>query len=136
MIDLNLLPNETAALVWPRVQHFAGLDRALEEGYLAEDLTHKFAEGQLQLWSIADGDTLLAICITSIEIFPRTKICNIHAICGKAMTRWIGLIAEIEIWARDNDCTQVQIFGRKGWERMLPQYDNAKVVLVKKLHDA
>ena len=49
------------------------------------------------------------------------------------MKRWLPLIEKIENYARDEGCTRVRIFGRKGWLRVLDGYEAKHIIMDKEL---
>jgi hypothetical protein len=49
------------------------------------------------------------------------------------MSRWLRLIAGIEVYAKNEGCSCVRIFGRKGWLRALEGYRAKCVILNKEL---
>jgi hypothetical protein len=49
------------------------------------------------------------------------------------MSRWLPLISGIEAYAREEGCTRVRIFGRKGWLRALEGFRQMNVIADKEL---
>ena len=49
------------------------------------------------------------------------------------MRRWIGLLEQIEEFARAEGCEATRIIGRKGWARVLMSYQVKRIVLEKDL---
>jgi hypothetical protein len=49
------------------------------------------------------------------------------------MSEWIGLIAGIEQYAKDEGCAAFRIFGRSGWLRALEGYRLKHVIIEKRL---
>ena len=46
---------------------------------------------------------------------------------------WLPLLGALERYARAEGCKAMRIFGRRGWERLLPDYKPARVLLEKEL---
>jgi hypothetical protein len=46
---------------------------------------------------------------------------------------WIGLLDEIEAYARAAGCEAVRLMGREGWQRLLPSYRRTGIVLERTL---
>jgi hypothetical protein len=45
----------------------------------------------------------------------------------------LPLLAGLERYAKSENCQTMRIFGRRGWERLLPDYAPARVLLQKEL---
>ena len=75
-----------------------------------------------------------AVASTRLQHTDAGKICVITACAGHNMSRWLPLISGIENYARDEGCSCVRIFGRKGWLRVLEGYRAKHIVLDKALH--
>jgi hypothetical protein len=43
------------------------------------------------------------------------------------------VLAAFERYAKTENCQAIRIFGRRGWERLLPDYRPARVLLQKEL---
>jgi len=136
VIDLSLIPSEAAAAALPRLWHMDGFERMLEAKYRPGDLQGDLFHGKLQLWCISEGPQILGICFTYVTTFPLKKVCTITGVCGTGIRRWMDKISGIEDWAKAQNCTEVEVEGREGWIKLLPQYAKSRVTLVKKLHDA
>jgi hypothetical protein len=61
------------------------------------------------------------------------KVCIITVCAGSDMKRWLGLIGQIESYARREGCARVRIYGRKGWLRVLDGYAQKYVIMDKEL---
>jgi hypothetical protein len=57
-----------------------------------------------------------------------------HRACGGSNSKeWLPLLAGLERYAKAEDCKAMRIFGRRGWERLLPDYKPARILLEKEL---
>lgn len=99
-----------------------------------EEILGRVLVGDADLWVVLgeENETLCALT-TRIMHSAQAKWCVIDACGGKDMRRWIHLLKEIESWARSNGCTRMQVPGRTGWGRVLPEYEHAYCVLEKEL---
>ena len=122
-----------AAAVWPRVreQLFAAVRRT-DLSHTA-DIESDVLFGDGLLWLICDGDEIEAAGATLLVNTDQHLVCLITALGGTKMNKWLGLLAEIETWARSEGAALVRIMGRRGWERMLKDYHVSSVVLEKAL---
>ena len=86
------------------------------------------------MW-LAEGEEIEAIAITSIEIYPKWKVCLLRYVSGNMGTILSGSDV-IENWAREQGCARMETHARKGWERV-SDWDVVQVVLRKELfHDS
>lgn len=87
-----------------------------------DDVKAACEKGSCQLWAVWEGGQERAAVVTELERAPGKMLAVISVLGGKGMRRWLPLIAEIEDWARKNGATEIQIRGRKGFERVLQRY--------------
>ena len=131
--DLHLIPPLAVLHEWPRVAPF--VRRALEHGegsYLEADVAMACMAGQWQLWVIGQDDEIQAVGITEIVNFPRQRKCLIRYLSGTleaVLPHW----AVFESWAREQKCHTFEIYGRKGWERVLSDWKKQHVIFTRNL---
>ena len=89
--------------------------------------------GQALLWLVWDGEQVLASLTTELHRINGRKLCFIATLGGQNREQWIGLISEIEKFARAEGCQSVIIMGRKGWSRALPEYHTRGLILERAL---
>ena len=82
------------------------------------DVLDRCADGRWQMWA-AFRPALVAICVTNVEIYPLAKVLNFLLLAGHDMVAWLPGIRQIHQWARGHDCTVSQVYGRRGWSRLL-----------------
>ena len=70
------------------------------------------------------------VCIT--EIIQRTlkKVCHIFIMTGKNRQKWQHLVKNIEDFAKDQQCDQLELIARPGWEKILKQFNYKKTHVV------
>jgi hypothetical protein len=125
--------------IWP---HVAPLLRQaiLRTGLSAfADIERDILAGRALLWLAVGGEVgrlaIEAVASTSLQQTDAGKVCVITACAGANMARWLPLISSIEVYAREEGCTRVRIFGRKGWLRALEGFRAKHVILDKELID-
>lgn len=97
-----------------------------------DDIEREVLSGDQLLWLAWDGKAILAAATTQL-IKPFSKICVLTACAGYDRERWIPLLARIEQYAKDEGCSSLRIFGRRGWERVLTGYRVQHVIMEKAL---
>jgi hypothetical protein len=83
----------------------------------------------MQLWIVWDKDKEATIDkyygVVVTEIIKRKLIqsCNIFIVTGRHRQKWQHLISVLEDFATDNNCTNMELIARKGWQRIMEQFD-------------
>jgi hypothetical protein len=114
------------------------LSRAVEHSYgteTVESAREQIKSGRRQLWIVVPPSCeVVAAGTTMVETYP-TGLRTLHAdlLGGDNIRDWFGLRDVIEARARDEGCSRVSVNARKGWMRMLPDYQLAHYVLHKEL---
>jgi hypothetical protein len=87
-----------------------------------------------QAWVMGDGrSTPVGVVITRIENFHETRWGLVWIAAGDGLEHVPPMLVEIEKWFRAMGCGRSEIAGRKGWQRVLPDYEFKAVVLSKEL---
>lgn len=118
------IPSDEVAEWWPHLAPM--ITKALERTGVISDITTddilEFLEDQdMQCWVAHDGESVLAVGITQIMIFPQRKVLAIPyvgAIYG-TIEDWLKHIEDLKQFAREKGCTAIRGWGRKGWVKML-----------------
>lgn len=104
---------------WHRAQPF--VERALQAvpcGLASRDVRDALNRGDMQLWSVEDGDTK-AMLVTQIVPHPEHRVCQVYLGAGDDMDSWLpDFVSRLEQWARNMGCQWIDVAGRKGWERI------------------
>lgn len=137
----------SASLVWIHPQDVPAIwplvaDR-LRAAYLRTDLSHTLdlerdvLRGDAALWVAASPGGIVAeieaALVAKLVRTDRNLVCIITACGGSNMSRWLGHLAAIERWAKEQGAAKIRLFGRKGWLRVLKQYQAKAVVLERAL---
>jgi hypothetical protein len=119
MIALQSVPQNEVIEVWPQVRPY--IDRVIESSnhdFTTEYILGRIADGDYQLWV---GGDYSYVGVTRLEYFDASEklICLVMWLSGDDMPAWIdSALSQLESWAMDNDCDEIRITGRPGWERM------------------
>jgi hypothetical protein len=99
-----------------------------------DDMYRDISTGDKQLWMTEAEGIVNAVVITQIYPTQKGSICCVWAACGNSgIESLVKVLGEIEKWARSIDCVALEIRGRKGWSRVLPQFKQTGVLLEKDL---
>jgi hypothetical protein len=118
---------------WPHVSDL--IHRAIRRTNLShsQDIDFDVLNGDGLLWIAWNGSSVEAAATTSLIETDAEKVCVLTACGGEDMGRWLGLLSQIEDYAKAEGCSRVRIFGRKGWVRVLERYRIRNVILEKEL---
>jgi hypothetical protein len=98
------------------------------ERYTLDDIEDDVRSGNMQLWIAWTGDAVVkAVGVTEIFGHGPAKTCCIVYATGD-LEVLMNHIKTLEDWAKSLDC-KVEIFGRPGWVKMLPDYEIKHVLL-------
>jgi len=128
-IDLLCVNPADVQKVWPLARDL--ICAAIERTELSDfaDIESDVLAGDQLLW-LAISDRVEAAATTHLS----RGVCTLTACSGHQRERWLPLFARIEKYAKDEGCSTMRIYGRKGWERVLDGYRVEHVILEKALN--
>ena len=97
------------------------------------DVEAQVLDGSALLWLAWNGRNIEAACVTALRRTDDGTVCIMLACAGRKRDRWLHLLERIEQYAKAEACISLRIFGRVGWERVLPGYRKTAIVLEKEL---
>lgn len=92
------------------------------------EVVAELASGMAQLW-IGEDRTVHCAVVTCLSRSARGLICEIWLMGGRDRSRWLHFIHRIEQEARRRGCIAIELIGRRGWARVLPEYRTKAIVL-------
>lgn len=133
----GLISPEDAVKIWHRVEPM--LQKVVDhtEGELQpEDFLENIVNKYMHLWlSVEDTEITMAM-VTQIIEYPRRKTLRIIAISGKNFKKTHSQFNDIiESFAIQTGCSGLELWGRKGWKKMLPDWENNYIVFTKNLKE-
>jgi hypothetical protein len=117
--------------IWPHVR--GSLEAACRRTGLNAfaDFEADILAGRSLVWIVWNGRKVEAAAATALSNSDIGKVCVITLCAGNGMQRWLKLVGRIEDYARDEGCTRLRIFGRKGWLRVLEGFEARYLVMDK-----
>ena len=133
----GLISPEDAVKIWDRVGPM--LQKVVDhtEGELQpEDYLDNIVTKDMHLWlAVEDADILMAM-VTQIIEYPRRKTLRIIALSGKNFKETHSQFNDmIESFAIQAGCSGLELWGRKGWKKMLPDWESNYIVFTKNLKE-
>ncbi len=133
---LLLVTPDLLATMWDRVVPLLLQGRQYWEEFSTIDaLRAQIEAGQMQLWLCLDEDGPFIGFLTQFDIYPKTKVCRIVWISGQGLSRVLYALPSIEIWAKRQGASRVEVLGRVGWIKLLENggYELKSFLLAKDL---
>jgi hypothetical protein len=119
MIEIIRLTAEQSVLYFDVVRHdIAALVERSQGEYSVSDYKDSLSNGLFELWIIIEEDAVIGCGVTEIVRYPQYNVCLIRLL---KTTKGLEVIQTdvIEKWAKDNNCKRLEMWGRKGWTKVL-----------------
>lgn len=135
---LFLVPQSGLDEIWVRFG-VGEMFRAHEEKsgghWTADWLFSSIKAGEQDLWVIVRGnEEIVAALVTDITPYRNgLRTCMVTIIVGSEPRSWIGLRTELEDWARNRGCDKIEMIGRIGWKRIIPDWKPTAIFFEKAL---
>tara|TARA_B100000963_G_C22371775_1_gene556193 strand:+ start:323 stop:724 length:402 start_codon:yes stop_codon:yes gene_type:complete len=124
------VPSEDVDRIWSQVAPL--LKKALDETYSIKDILYGLSNNRMQLFISWNNNKVESAVVTEIAQYPQSKVLRYFLAGGNNLDNWLERIQEIiEKFAKQQNCTHLEVAGRKGWVRKLKGY-KIKAYLLKK----
>ena len=142
MIELVYIPEDMVDGSWKHVEKDVADALARSNGYaLASNIKQWVKDKKMQLWILWDKDKpttkekYYGVVVTEIVKRKLKKSCNIFIVTGRQRRLWTPLIQVIEDFAKEQDCDQMELIARPGWDKIMKpfNYKRTHVVLEKQI---
>ena len=133
-LKAQIVQPEDVAYIWEEVAPL--LDRVKEhtEGELeTDDFLEPLTHGDMQLWISTDGGVMHSAMITQIVIYPQKKVLRIISLAGSDFKKLYDFKDMVESFAIKTGCSSLELWGRKGWKRLLSDWESNYIVYTKDL---
>ena len=130
----RIIQPEDVAYVWEEVAPLLDTVKEHTEGELeTDDFIEPLTHGDMQLWIATEGSTVHGVMVTQLIPYPQKKILRIISLAGDNFEELRGFQEMIEAFAVKTGCTALEMWGRKGWKKLLPDWEDTYVVYTKDL---
>ncbi len=116
---------------WPDVAPI--IEKAIQytDGkYNLDDILKGVKSRELQLWTASREEKVTSAMVTKIVQYPQAKTLLMMIYAGEHTRNMTQFLQPIYAWAKELGCTDVNIYGRAGWERVLNDQGYKKVFTV------
>ena len=125
---LLCVPPATVTAVLPAVADMLRSATARTRLGSFADIERSLVDGRALLWLAWDGSQIAAVAATELQPCDGGLVCTITACGGRNASEWLPLLDGIEAYAKGEGCRAVRFFGRTGWLRKLPRYQQVGIV--------
>lgn len=140
MIEIFRVPSGMAYAAWPEVAPLIAPAVEMSEGRhtLATTLSRVSTGHMTCLVALSNARPIMG-CIIQVGVYPAQKWLQIPFCGGTRMKEWLpSLVATLDVFAYNEQCVGVELFGRGGWKRVLAPYgyvpsQNNQTLLFKRL---
>ena len=123
-------PTSSLAKEWGRcAPYIQAALRYAKFSHTVDDVWHAVQSQKAQFFPLEKS-----AIVTEIVDYPQRSACRIW-LAGGDMDELVEAEKKVAAWAKSIGCDGMEIIGRKGWERMLKDYEAASTVLIKDFDD-
>jgi hypothetical protein len=126
------VPSEDVEFIWSQVAPL--LEKALDETYTINDIQSGLFNDRMQLFISWNNNKVESAVVTEIAQYPQSKVLRYFLAGGSNLENWLERIQEIiEKFAKKENCTHLEVAGRKGWVRKLKGFKVKAYLLNKEI---
>ena len=132
----HLLDPDDVEYVWEKVEPILARVIPHSEGELeTDDILDLVTEGSMQLWIVAENKEIIAALVTQIITYPQKRILRLVSLAGEDFDKFKHFLDIVESFAIQKDCTALELWGRKGWKKLLPEWNSEYIVYTKDIRE-
>ncbi len=134
LAEAFVVPSNQVELAWTQLVPI--VSRVTDLPYSLDDVRRELADARAQCFGLRMGAEVVALIVTRIETTPSHRFGVVWIAAGTALDQGMEFYrAEIEPWLfNEQHCEWIELQGRKGWRKLLPDYEEPAVVLRKFRH--
>ena len=132
----HLLDPDDVEYVWEKVEPILARVIPHSEGELeTDDILDLVTEGSMQLWIVAENKEIIAALVTQIITYPQKRILRLVSLAGEDFNKFKHFLDIVESFAIQKGCTALELWGRKGWKKLLPEWNSEYIVYTKDIRE-
>jgi hypothetical protein len=133
-VKAHIVQPEDVPYIWDQVAPLLDRVREHTEGELeTDDYLGELSDGNMQLWIATENNGLHSIMVTQIAVYPQKKVLKIISMAGSEFSRLYKFNDMVESFAIKTGCSSMELWGRKGWKKLLPDWESNYIVFTKDL---
>jgi hypothetical protein len=134
-LKAHLISPEDVPYLWDNVgPMIAKVTDQTEGEFEPDDYLESLIMGHMQLWLATEDKEIIISMITQIIPYPQKRVLRVIALAGKNFKEvHDNFIDVLETFAIKSGCSSLELWGRKGWKKMLSDWDSKYIVFTKDL---
>lgn len=133
----TLIRSEDAIHIWDKVAPMLSEVTKHSEGELdVDDFFDYISSGHMDLWIAIEDSKIIMSMVTQVVKYPQKQILRVIAISGERFKETHdNFIDMVESFAIRIGCSALELWGRKGWKKLLPDWKDSYIVYTKELKE-
>ena len=133
----TIVEPEDVPYIWDNVAPLLSKVIQHSEGELeTDDYLSNLMSGSMQLWVVTEDGKIILSMVTQIIQFPQKKVLRTIALAGERFKEVHSQFSDmLASYALKNECSSLELWGRKGWKKMLPDWKDTYIVYTKDLKE-
>ena len=133
-LKAQIVQPEDVAYIWEEVAPLLEKVKEHTEGEFETDAyIEPLTNGNMHLWIATEYSDVKAAMVTQFAIYPQKNILRIVSMAGDDFEEIRGFQDMIEAFAVRMGCSALEMWGRKGWKKLLPDWESNYIVYTKDL---
>ena len=133
-LKAQIVQPEDIAYIWEEVAPLLEKVKEHTEGeFETDDYLEPLTHGDMHLWIATEYSDVKAAMVTQFAIYPQKNILRIVSMAGDDFEEIRGFQDMIEAFAVRMGCSALEMWGRKGWKKLLPDWNDTYIVYTKDL---
>ena len=133
-LKAQIVQPEDVAYIWEEVAPLLEKVKEHTEGeFETDDYLEPLTHGDMHLWIATEYRDVKAAMVTQFAIYPQKNILRIVSMAGDDFEEIRGFQDMIEAFAVRMGCSALEMWGRKGWKKLLPDWNDTYIVYTKDL---
>ena len=133
-LKAQIVQPEDVAYIWDKVAPLLARVKEHSEGEAEpDDFLEALTHGDMQLWIATKDSNMHSVMVTQIVTYPQKQILRVISIAGSDFKKLYEFNDMIESFAIKTGCSAMELWGRKGWKKMLPDWESNYIVYTKEL---
>jgi len=131
-LDVIAIPAYKASIYWAQTKEFVWPAFELFPGEVdSAEILKNLLSGKMLLW-VAWEDEVIGGALTEVYNYAEFSAVRVLALGGNDFESWQETLDTLlSDFAKLWNCKRIEFYGRKGWERRLPNYTLDKIMLVR-----
>ena len=133
-LKAQIVQPEDIAYIWEEVARLRNRVKEHSEGEAdPDDFLEPLTHGHMQLWIATEDKQMHSAMITQIIVYPQKKVLRVISIAGSDFKRLYEFNDMVESFAIKTGCSGMELWGRRGWKKLLPDWESNYIVYSKDL---